>query len=242
MIKTTKKGIEEVLKVKFKITSMQLLYVILFQIVLINIFLGVLLFNTTKVKSESEPGTVNTKAVLDHGKTKKKGTEQRPLSKPESAPSKLKNNSMMSVHTDKKEDPLLKLIAGIDKYTRKNGIYKINDNIDEVNCFIATTYDLSYESCGKYPSHPEYGITFSGTKAVKGRTIAVDPNVIPLGSSVYLEFPSPYRHMNGWYKAEDTGRLVKGKIIDVFLGASAFYEMEQFGSRLVIAKVIPPES
>lgn len=31
--------------------------------------------------------------------------------------------------------------------------------------FIATTYDLSYESCGKYPSHPTYGITFSGKKS-----------------------------------------------------------------------------
>lgn len=103
--------------------------------------------------------------------------------------------------------------------------------------FIATTYDLSYESCGKYPSHPAYGITFSGKKAMKGRTIAVDPKVIPLGSSVYIEFPAQYSHLNGWYIAEDTGSKVKGNIVDVFLGESAFSEMKKFGSRRVKVKV-----
>lgn len=107
--------------------------------------------------------------------------------------------------------------------------------------FIATAYDLSFESCGKYPSHPEYGITFSGKKALKGRTIAVDPKVIPLGSKVHMTFPDNYRYLNGWYIAEDTGRLVKGKIIDVFFGESAFYEMETFGSRIVKVKIVYPE-
>lgn len=51
------------------------------------------------------------------------------------------------------------------------------------------------------------GITATGTMATEGRTIAVDPSVIPLGSEVEI---------NGViYVAEDTG--VKGKTIDLFV-------------------------
>lgn len=82
----------------------------------------------------------------------------------------------------------------------------------------ATAYDLSFESTGKRRGDPQYGITFSGTKASAGRTIAVDPSVIPLGSSVKITFPEKYRHMDGIYIAEDTGRLIKGNSIDVFFG------------------------
>ncbi len=82
----------------------------------------------------------------------------------------------------------------------------------------ATAYDLSVESCGKKPEHPQYGITSSGTKATVGRTIAVDPEVIPLGSRVYISFPSEYSSLDGIYIAEDTGRLIKGDKIDIFFG------------------------
>ncbi len=82
----------------------------------------------------------------------------------------------------------------------------------------ATAYDLSFESCGKERNHPEYGITRSGTKAEAGRTVAVDPEVIPLGSSVRITFPEEYSHMDGIYVAEDTGRLIKGNSIDIFFG------------------------
>ncbi|NLY43124.1 MAG: hypothetical protein GX066_03955 [Clostridiaceae bacterium] len=82
----------------------------------------------------------------------------------------------------------------------------------------ATAYDLSIESCGKDRNHPLYGITYTGTKATVGRTIAVDPKVIPLGSRVKITFPEKYRHMDGIYIAEDTGSLVKGNHIDIFWG------------------------
>ena len=55
------------------------------------------------------------------------------------------------------------------------------------------------------------GITATGTMATEGRTIAVDPSVIPLGSEVEI---------NGViYIAEDTG--VKGKTIDLFVNSHA---------------------
>lgn len=51
--------------------------------------------------------------------------------------------------------------------------------------------------------------TKSGTVATQGRTVAVDPDVIPLGSIVEIEGL-------GTFKAEDIGGLVDGKHIDVF--------------------------
>ena len=46
-----------------------------------------------------------------------------------------------------------------------------------------------------------------------GRTIAVDPEVIPLGSEVMID-----GHI---YIAEDTGGAIKGKKIDMFVGTEA---------------------
>lgn len=51
--------------------------------------------------------------------------------------------------------------------------------------------------------------TASGTVPTAGRTIAVDPSVIPLGSQVII---------NGHvYTAEDTGGAIKGNVIDIFV-------------------------
>ena len=89
--------------------------------------------------------------------------------------------------------------------------------------FIATAYDLSVQSCGKPIGHPQYGITSNGTNLAgktreQAMTIAVDPNVIPLGSQVKITFPEPYTHFNGIYTANDTGGAIKGKKIDIFMG------------------------
>lgn len=92
------------------------------------------------------------------------------------------------------------------------------DSGDSVIKMKATAYDLSFESCGKARSHPAYGVTSSGTRATVGRTIAVDPEVIPLGSKVKLTFPGKYSYLDGVYIAEDTGRLIKGNRVDVFFG------------------------
>lgn len=52
------------------------------------------------------------------------------------------------------------------------------------------------------------GITATGTKVTAGRTIAVDPSVIPYGTRVYIEG-------FGWRVAEDCGGAVDGKHIDI---------------------------
>jgi 3D (Asp-Asp-Asp) domain-containing protein len=52
------------------------------------------------------------------------------------------------------------------------------------------------------------GITSTGTQVTAGRTIAVDPSVIPYGTEVYIEG-------YGWRVAEDCGGAVNGKHIDI---------------------------
>lgn len=52
------------------------------------------------------------------------------------------------------------------------------------------------------------GFTATGTTITPGRTIAVDPSVIPYGSKVYIEG-------YGWRSAEDCGGAVKNNHIDM---------------------------
>ena len=54
------------------------------------------------------------------------------------------------------------------------------------------------------------GYTATMTRPEEGRTIAVDPEVIPLGSDVWVEGL-------GWMVAEDTGGAIKGNTIDIFM-------------------------
>ena len=74
---------------------------------------------------------------------------------------------------------------------------------------VLTAYHAGVESTGKSEGHPQYGITFSGTKVSEGRTVAVDPKVIPIGWWVYIEG-------YGFRRAEDKGSAVKGKMIDIY--------------------------
>lgn len=57
------------------------------------------------------------------------------------------------------------------------------------------------------------GITATGTRAQEGRTIAVDPDVIPYGSTVLIYSE---HELVGIYIAEDCGGAIKGKRIDIF--------------------------
>jgi len=59
--------------------------------------------------------------------------------------------------------------------------------------------------CGEWAD----GITYTGTKATEGRTIAVDPDVVPLGSTVVIDGQE--------YIAEDIGGAIQGNRIDVYM-------------------------
>lgn len=56
--------------------------------------------------------------------------------------------------------------------------------------------------------------TYLGT-TVRPGIVAVDPNVIPLGSRLYIEYPDGTGH---YATAEDTGGAIKGNRIDVAVG------------------------
>lgn len=75
--------------------------------------------------------------------------------------------------------------------------------------FTLTAYCPGRCCCGKWAS----GYTATGTLATEGRTIAVDPKVIPYGTRVLLIWPDGTQHS---YTAEDCGGGVNGNHIDVF--------------------------
>lgn len=70
-----------------------------------------------------------------------------------------------------------------------------------------THYDCCVACCGK-----DDGITASGVQATPGVTVAVDPDVIPLGSDVLVDYGDGEIH---YYRAEDVGDAVKGSHIDL---------------------------
>lgn len=73
--------------------------------------------------------------------------------------------------------------------------------------------------------------TASGTRVTEGRTIAVDPNVIPIGWWVYIEGL-------GFRRAEDTGGAIKGNKIDVYYDSLS--HARNFGRKSRTVYVIGP--
>ena len=75
-----------------------------------------------------------------------------------------------------------------------------------------THYCICEKCCGKSPDHPAYGITASGREAVPGYSVAVDPILIELGSTLYLDFGDGVLQE---CRADDTGSSVTGAHIDL---------------------------
>lgn len=85
--------------------------------------------------------------------------------------------------------------------------------------FKLTAYCACEKCCGKDSSDPYYGITAYGYQVTAGRTIAVDPKVIPIGSEVVI---------NGHtYVAEDVGGAIKENRIDIYF--NTHQEALEFG-------------
>jgi len=93
---------------------------------------------------------------------------------------------------------------------------------------IATAYTAGPKSTNKRPGDIDYGIAYSGWKVDKG-VIAVDPNVIELGTIVYV--PG-----YGYALALDTGSAIKGNKIDLFFDNEK--EESAWGKREVEIKII----
>lgn len=91
------------------------------------------------------------------------------------------------------------------------------------------------DTCGKTPDHPAYGITASGAPVEEGVTCAVDPAVIPLGSTVYVEYDDGTM---GTCRAMDTG--VTGEWVDIYT-SDYDYAVQCGLQRLTVCWVAPEE-
>lgn len=77
--------------------------------------------------------------------------------------------------------------------------------------FKITAYTAGYESCGKRPDDPLYGITATGTRVRENHTIASDWDVLPPGTKVRIE------GLTHIYTVEDRGGAVRGNHIDLYI-------------------------
>lgn len=120
----------------------------------------------------------------------------------------------------------------------KDGINAAKDRISELNAPVIPSGGTNIGTVIKtftMESTAYYGhtITAMGSKPVRNpngiSTVAVDPNVIPLGSKVYV---SGY----GVAIAADTGGAIKGNIIDVFL--NSYEECMNWGRREVTVQLL----
>lgn len=90
------------------------------------------------------------------------------------------------------------------------------ENAVKIENVTMTHYCICKKCCGKSPDDPGYGITASGRKATPYVSVAVDPDVIPLGSDVLVDYGDGEIH---YYRADDTGGSVKGNHIDLCVGS-----------------------
>ncbi len=95
----------------------------------------------------------------------------------------------------------------------------------------ASAYTLNKSSTGKNPGSPGYGITASGMRAQHG-IVAVDPNVIPLGTKLYIDG-------YGYAVAGDTGGSIKGNKIDLFYNTQN--ECVEFGRKDINVYILQDE-
>ncbi|MHA6534398.1 ubiquitin-like domain-containing protein [Paenibacillus sp. BAC0078] len=131
--------------------------------------------------------------------------------------------------------PAVATVTPKPKTTSKSSKVSANSN----NVITKAGVDFEYKRVIKNVSMTAYsseepGIgtrTASGTRVTEGRTIAVDPNVIPIGWWVYIEGL-------GFRRAEDTGGAIKGNKVDVYYDSLS--HARNFGRKSRTIYVIGP--
>ncbi|MBL8188309.1 MAG: 3D domain-containing protein [Acidobacteria bacterium] len=148
----------------------------------------------------------------------------------------LENNAVSNAKTDAKIDlskdteiaepkikpknpmPSFKVAARESKTDGRNFSMPSLENMGEPMTFHATAYALK-------------GRTRSGTHVRRG-VVAADPRVLPLGSVVQIKSGK----YTGVYKVEDTGKVIRGNIVDVWVPDNK--EARQFGRRKIQLHVL----
>lgn len=95
-------------------------------------------------------------------------------------------------------------------------IDQVKDDMPEfIGTFTTTAYCKCEKCCGIWTDSP----TKTGAIPVAGKTVAVDPEIIPLGTEIVIDGQR--------YVAEDTGSAVKGNVIDIYFNSHE--ETEKYG-------------
>ncbi|MDU4698573.1 MULTISPECIES: 3D domain-containing protein [Paenibacillus] len=99
---------------------------------------------------------------------------------------------------------------------------------------LATGYTAGYESTGKKPNHPQYGITYSGVKVRRDKdtvsTIAADLKIFPLGTILYI--PG-----YGYGVVADKGSAIRGHKIDLYFDTTK-QVYKEWGKKEVEVQVV----
>lgn len=107
-----------------------------------------------------------------------------------------------------------------------NEINLVDKVYTQTEKFVVTAYCPCQSCSGKWGYQ-----TSTGVRATEGRTIAVDPTVIPYGSKVIV---------NGHeYIAEDCGGAIKGNRLDIFFESHS--DVLEFGKQSIECLVIRNE-
>jgi 3D (Asp-Asp-Asp) domain-containing protein len=171
------------------------------------------------VQISSVPVNQETRSNLDAEAKKPiiKNTEQSTESEPETkSNASVESNRENERENERAEKEITTKIssraASLDIAYDLNALEaEVNWSQFPVKKVVATGYTAGYESTGKHPEHPQYGITYSGVKVRRDlySTIAADKNVFPLGTVLYI--PN-----YGYGVVADTGSAIKGNKIDLY--------------------------
>lgn len=173
------------------------------------------LVSKTKVSQEIERRTKDKIIAVGTKKVEKPVIVQAAATDVKAKPAKLSGTK--KVTTAKAVENNVVSRAGVDfKYS------KVLNNVS------MTAYSAEQQGIGT--------LTASGTRVTEGRTIAVDPNIIPIGWWVYIEGI-------GFRRAEDTGGAIKGNKIDVYYDSlkSAINFGRKSGRTVYVIGPVKPE-
>ncbi|TVY06813.1 3D domain-containing protein [Paenibacillus cremeus] len=165
-----------------------------------------------EVVKKNEPQLVKGKEqVVQEGqegvllKKKEKVFEDGKLVTEQVVDEKVQSESVKKIVAVGTKNPVVVLSSSspdVDKVSKNGVTFDYKQVINNVTL-------TAYAGNGSQPK------TFTGTTVTEGRTIAVDPKVIPLGWWVYIDGL-------GFRRAEDIGSAVKGNLIDVYFDSNAY--------------------
>jgi len=142
--------------------------------------------------------------------------------------------------TEKALDKLFKQLDDLFKTIDESVIIpdaKVSRGETKAQRMRVTAYDLSYESCGKLPGHPGYGITASGEKVQEWQTCAAGSE-LKFGTKVYIPFFKNQSN-KGIFIVTDRGSGIKKNCIDVYI--SDYQKCIEFGVKELEVYVIGGE-